>query len=430
MFKQIKYLVEKDSFEGVLKTSSVLFSCNDKSEVRGYQIACFNDVWKDAYNNIPFYLQWKTKYHLPDSISDLVELEKWPILSKADIRENIKFVKRSIPSHTYAITSGSTGVPLKIPVWHDSQSKINMWIGRAANGICPDVKTFLIWGHHHLYGTGLSRIKNIIVRQLKDYILDYKRVSAYDTSVKAMNLAYEKYLTYKPDFFIGYSSSVLSFVRCNKNKPNPWSPKLVLCTAGPLSSKEKQEIKDFFHSSLCMEYGSVECGVMAYSVSDCSHYNVFWNTHLLQGFEDEQGGTKNIVTTLTKKYFPLIRYDIGDYLDLPDGQDLSSISKINSIIGRPTDIVTLKNGVSFFAMLIEACVEDLDGIVTHQLIVRESELEILLVGSRKFIESDYLSVRKKIFAVVPNIQDYPLYIRQVEELNKNKGGKTPIVIRK
>ena len=37
---------------------------------------------------------------------------------------------------------------------------------------------------------------------------------------------------------------------------------------------------------------SVECGVMAYSISDCSHYNVFWNTHLIQGFKEEHGDVK------------------------------------------------------------------------------------------------------------------------------------------
>lgn len=363
-------------------------------------------------------------------IADVNELREWPLLHKSDIRENMELVKRYSPPQTYAVTSGSTGIPLKIPVWHDEQSKINMWIGRAANGISPNVKTFLIWGHHHLYGTGLKRIKNILLRRLKDYVLNYKRVSAYDTSVKAMEMAYKKYVVYKPEFFVGYSSSVLSFVRCNKDKPNPWSPKLVLCTAGPLSVKERQEIKDFFHSPQCMEYGSVECGVMAYSVSDCSHYNVFWNTHLLQGSEDDQGGIKNIVTTLTKKYFPLIRYDIGDYLDISNEQDLSSILKINSIVGRPTDIVTLKNGISFFAMLIEACVEHLEGIISHQLIVKETELEIILVSAKELTEQDFLSVRKKILAIIPDIQNYPLSIRQVEELNKNKGGKTPIVVRK
>lgn len=429
MLNKVKFLIEKHSFEGVLESSSLLFDCNDKQSIREFQVKYSNDVWQDAYHNIPFYRMWKEKHHLPDSINDLTELMEWPILSKKDIRENIELVMRNSTPQAYAITSGSTGVPLKIPVWHDSQAKINMWIGRAANGISPNVKTFLIWGHHHLYGTGLIRIKNIIVRQLKDYILDYKRVSAYDTSVKAMNLAYEKYLTYKPDFFIGYSSSVLSFIRCNKNKPNPYPPKLVLCTAGPLSPKERQEIKDFFHSSLCMEYGSVECGVMAYSVDNCSHYNVFWNTHIIQGVKDNHGGIKNIVTTLSKKYFPLIRYDIGDYLDIPDKQDLSSILRINAIVGRPTDIVTLNNGVSFFAMLIEACVEHLEGIISHQLIVMNSELQILLVNSRKLSDEDFLSVRKKLYAVIPNLKDYPLSIKQVNELHKNKGGKTPIIIR-
>ena len=109
---------------------------------------------------------------------------------------------------------------------------------------------------------------------------------------------------------------------------------------------------------------------------------------------------------------------------------MSSILEINSIVGRPTDIITLKNGTSFFAMLIEACVEHLEGIISHQLIVKKSELEILLVASRILTKSDFLSVKKKLITIIPDIQDYPLSIKQVEELNKNAGGKTPIVIRK
>ncbi|WP_455635309.1 hypothetical protein [Parabacteroides sp.] len=395
-----------------------------------YQVRHFNEIWKDAYTNIPFYKQWKDGYGLPDEINSVSELQQWPILTKKELLNDPKKLLRITPPKSYVITSGSTGIPLKLPAWHDTQTKINMWIGRAANGITPEIKTFLIWGHHHLHGTGINRIKNTFIRKIKDYILGYKRISAYDTSINAMHMAYKKFYVHKPAFFIGYSSSTLAFVRCNKGKSISFPPKLILCTAGPLTTREKQEIREFFHAPLCMEYGSVECGVMAYSVEDCSSYNVFWNTHILQGLEDECKGVKNIVTTLAKRYFPLIRYDIGDYLDLPDGQDLSCILKINSIVGRPTDIVTLKNGTSFFAMLIEACVEHLDGIISHQLIVKETELEILLVASRKFTESDFQSVKSRIFAVVPDIQSYPLYIRQVEELNKNKGGKTPIVIRK
>lgn len=109
---------------------------------------------------------------------------------------------------------------------------------------------------------------------------------------------------------------------------------------------------------------------------------------------------------------------------------MSSVLKINEVVGRPTDIITLKNGTSFFAMLIEACVEHIEGIISHQLIVKDSQLEILLVACCELSKEDFDSVRLKLNAVVPNLKNYPISIKQVNELNKNRGGKVPIVIRK
>lgn len=427
---QFQYLLNKRTLTSVIQRSSLFFAKSSLIDISTYQIERFNEVWQDAYQNIEFYRQWKNNNRLPDKISSLDELSSWPILSKKEIMESPSLIMRQTPPNSYVITSGSTGVPLKIPSWGNNETKENAWIGRAANGLKPGEKTFLIWGHHHLRGAGFARIKNNIVRAIKDYILGYKRVSAYDTSVRAMKKTFVKYQKFKPVFVVSYSSSMLAFVRSNKDQVNIHRPQLVLCTAGPLSDKEKDEIRTFFKCPLCMEYGSVECGVMAYSLDNCHHYNTFWNAHLIQGLCDEHGGIKNIVTNLSLKYFPLIRYDIGDYLDIDETENLNSILKINSIVGRPTDIVTLDNGTSFFAMLIEACVEHLDGLVAHQLVVEGTKLEILLVALKKLDESDIMSVREKLYVVVPDVKCCDLRITQVDELLKNDGGKTPIVIRK
>lgn len=430
MLLSVRYLLERNTFNGALETGSFFFKNNDKESVKKYQLERFNVVWKDAFTNIPFYKKWKDFHNLPETISDLEELIAWPVLKKTDIQKDAKLLCRSYAPKSYAITSGSTGVPLRIPSTGNQRMKYDAWIGRVANGIKPCQKTFLIWGHEHLHGTGMRRIINKYLRKTKDYLLGYLRVSAYDTSVRAMQSAYKKYASYKPSFVVGYSSSILSFVRSNKNKASIWFPQLVLCTAGPLSEKEKDEVREFFKAPLCMEYGSVECGVMAYSVNNCNHYNVLSNTHLIQGQKDENGSIRNIVTNLADKYFPLIRYDIGDYLNLSDTQDLESIQQINYIEGRPTDIVALSNGTSFFAMLIEACIEHLDGLVAHQLVVNGNDLEILIVALRPLEEKDFESVRENLYSVVPDIHHNTLSIKQVSELYKNKGGKTPIVIRR
>jgi len=427
----LRFLLLRSTYKKVVSKSSLLFLNNTKKSIESYQIKKFNAIWKDAFVEIPFYRKWKEENNLPDSIKSLSELNQWPILTKKGIIEHMDLVRRDLPPRGVVITSGSTGVPLKLPVWHDEETQSNMWIGRAANGLMPDSKTFLIWGHHHLHGEGFKRVINIIIRNIKDHILNYKRISAYDTSIEAMHKALHKFEQFKPDFVIGYSSSVLSFLRCNKDSRLKNHPKLVLCTAGPLSSKEKDEIRTYFQCPLCMEYGSVECGVMAYSVDDCSYYKTFWNSHILQGVKEENGNIRNIVTKISKNYFPLIRYDIGDYLELPEGEDLSSILNISTIVGRPTDIISLSNGTSFFAMLIEACVKHLDGIISHQLVVRNNiDLEILIVDSHKLSEQEYESVRSKLYNVVPALKNNNVAITQVDELLKNKGGKTPIVIRK
>lgn len=428
MIASLRLLLLKNTYRKVLQNGALFFNYQNR-KIEIYQIGKFNSVWKDAYENIPLYKNWKTQYNLPDEITSLSELNDWPILTKKDIIDNLGDVERQNPPSGHVITSGSTGLPLKLPVWHDEETQSNMWIGRAANGVMPGEKTFLIWGHHHLYGIGINRIKNIVIRNVKDKILGYKRISAYDTSKVAMQKAWINYENFKPAFVIGYSSSVLSFVRCNKNAHLKHQPKLVLCTAGPLTTKEKHEIETFFHCPICMEYGSVECGVMAYTVNNGLKYKVFWTSHLLQGKKDDNGKVRNLVTKLSKNYFPLIRYDIGDYLDVPEGESLSSILNINAILGRPTDIVTLSNGVSFFAMLIEACVEHLEGLVSHQLVLNDDRLEVLLVATRDLGKKDFESVYERLYAVVPGLKDCNVKVKQVDELLKNNGGKTPIVIR-
>lgn len=374
MFKTVFfYKLYAPTYRKALSNAALHFAHPDRAAVEAWQTERFNYVWRDAYENVPFYAAWKRKHRLPDAISALSELDAWPVLHKQELFDRADLLTRKEKATTSVITSGSTGVPLKLPAWHNSEAKADMWTGRAQYGIFPEMKTFLIWGHQHLYGTGLRRVKNIALRRLKDHLLGYKRVSAYDTSAPAMRKAYDTYQRFRPEFVIGYSAAVLAFVRINKSHSvNP--PRTILCTAGPLSDKEKEEISGFFHAPVCMEYGSVECGVMAYTEPERDRYNVFWHSHLIQGMADATGMLRNIVTNLWPCYIPLIRYDIGDYIEVDEAQSLTSILQIWRIAGRPSEMVQLPDGTSFFAMLIEACVEQIDGIVSHQLLVHKDHL--------------------------------------------------------
>ncbi len=405
---------------------------SNQSEIEQYQIEKFNEIWTDAYLNVSFYKDWKSEHNLPEEIASLEELENWPILTKFDLQKNPEtFLRQNIKPSGYIKTGGSTGEPLHLPVWADTETSPSMWLGRATYGIEPGMKTFLIWGHHHLYGKGLNRQINIFKRKVKDWLSNMYRVSSYDLSKEAMIEALEKYNSFSPEFVIGFSPSILSFCRINKKQKNKLTsyPKAVLCTAGPLSELEKKEISDFFQAPVCMEYGSVECGVMAYTEPQENKYKVFWDTHLIQGVYDNFGEVKNIVTRLIPNYVPMIRYDIGDYLDILNSENLNSIINVETVKGRPSDIVEIEKGIAFAGSLIGDSVKQVDGIIANQLHVFKDAIRIEVVSLGQLKEDDYVLIQNRLKTVVPGLSNTNTFIAQVDSLQQTVGGKTPLVVR-
>ena len=422
-----------EAISGAMKE---LGSCQHRSQIEDFQVERFNLIWDDAYTNLPFYRDWKTNYRLPSKIASLSELNDWPILTKKDLRNIDLFRRTNVPYPSCTIlTGGSTGEPVRLPSWGDSTSGVSQMLGRKAYGVEPGDRTFLLWGHEHLYGTGIRRRVNAIKRRLKDWLANWKRVSAYDLSAEAMHSAYNTFEKFKPKFVVGFSPAVLSFVRHNKNnKGQVNSVRVILCTAGPLTSDEKREIENFFGGVVCMEYGSVECGVMAYTRPSDGQYNVFWNTHLLQAQKQSDGEYKNLVTRLTNCYVPLIRYDIGDYLDLDpacEKENACSVLEIKNVKGRPSEMINFTCGVSFFGALIGDCVKQVPEVISSQIGVDENanKLEIRVTSDRSLSSAQCDLIKNRFSLTVSGADKLNVSVVQCERLHTTVGGKIPRVVR-
>jgi phenylacetate-coenzyme A ligase PaaK-like adenylate-forming protein len=432
--QKIILLFRGKEYSECLKMSSVFWSVSNVPAINEYQLNKFNQVWYDAYSDIPFYEQWKKQHSLPEQITSLDELSDWPILTKTEIQDNMKlFIRKSKQPDYYMMTGGSTGQPLRFGGrYSHNDIAINQWIGRARYGIYPETRTFLIWGHHHLYGKGLKSYIKKISRKIKDWIMDSYRVSAYDLSATAMQKAAKKMIKFRPKAVIGFSATVLAFCRTNgmnQKSIEKLGIECVICSAGPLTKNEQSEISSFFNAPLCMEYGSVECGVMAYTNLDTFEYDIFWNTHLIEKQKDKFG-YKNIVTQLTSQYFTLIRYDIGDYLELPnDDCNLRPLS-VKTIIGRPSDIVSLTDGTSFFGALIGDTVKQVKTITASQLYVFKDLLEIHVTSIEPLKNNEINIIKERCFTIVPELRNIRLDIIEKQDLYKTPAGKVPLVIYK
>lgn len=431
-----RYLMRK-RIVAAKKATALMALCVTRKSREDCQVVRFNTVWKVARQNVPFYDKWQKRFGLPDQISDLKELKDWPILTKADLRNLEDFKRTDVPYPNDAIlTGGSTGEPVRLPKKFDPTVGPSQLMGRARYGVEVGDRTFLLWGHEHLYGTGFKRKINILKRRFKDWLADWMRVSAYDLGAEAMTVAFQKFQAFRPKFVYGFSPAVLAFCRINRaHRREVDSVKVVLCSSGPLTDAEKVEIEDFFGAKVCMEYGSVECGILAYTRPEDGEYDVFWNTHLLQA-KKENGEYRNIVTRLTDCYVPLIRYDIGDYLDLDPAQEAEnerSVLEIRSVKGRPSEMLQFKCGVSFFGALIGDCVKQVPKVIQSQIVVDQERdaMSISVVTNGELLtEEDKDLIIGRIKLTVNDASKLRLSVVQVDKLWTTVGGKTPRIIQR
>ena len=418
-----------------LEKAALYRRLRSRDEIEAFQLDRFNRTWSRSVSDVPFYYKWKKEHSLPDSISSLDELKQWPVLTKATINDNkAAFNWLGVKPQSYGKTGGSTGNPLHFGQFASEgiNGAANMWIGRMAYGYRPTMKCFLLWGHEHLMGEGIQRNLNVLLRYLKDWIMGFYRVSAYDYELSKLRTDCEKMLRFRPKAIYCYSSSILAFIRANINRKfdvRKLEIQVVICTAGPLSISERLEISNFFGTPVCMEYGSAETAVMAYTDPTTGNYQTFWDDYIIEAQGSGEENPRVLVTSLMDKYLPLIRYDIGDLLERSD--DFSSRPlRFASVIGRPSQAIRFADGTAFFMATIFDSVKQCPKVIASQVEVYEKRLEIRVVVSEILTSKDVNLIKNKCRLLVPSLNEVELVVKPVPDVEKTVAGKVKLVIDK
>lgn len=397
----------------------------------------FNAIWKDAYENVPFYAEWKIMHELPDNIADIAELSKWPILEKQDLILNRdKLVRKDVTRYHESVTGGATGEPLHFRTMAGESDVVaaNKWIGWARMGIYPDSRCFLLWGHRHFYGQGFKSNLKFAWRQFKDWMTNNLRMDATNLSHNALEKDVRHLINFKPECIIAYSASLLALIRtCGiyRDRCRAIGIKAIVCTAGPLTADERAEISAFFNAPIGMEYGSMEAGVMAYQTPMTNNrYEVFDQTHVIHA-EAENDSVLNqiIVTTLTRRYLPLIRYRVGDYMSGICMRDDGTVNGFQEVSGRSGDMIDLGNGVRFHGYSLMVCAEENPKIIAHQLKVDKNKGNVTFSAQTlsPLTDGEKLHIQKHA-ADIASIDYRLINVEEVKELIKAPSGKIRLVI--
>ena len=396
-----------------------------------FQLNRFNKMWSIVSKENEFYKFWKKKYNLPSKIYSLNEILDFPVLTKKVIKENKDLIFSNLKSFNTISTGGSTGVPTVFPVSSEEKNiyYANTYLGRSWWGVSPLDKITLIWGHSHLFGSGWIGRFNKIKRILFDWIINTKRLNAYNLSTSSLKEYFNIITKTNPECIIGYSSAIYKILKYVKDQKLKYSDKFsrikaVILTSETVNDVDVGLINDVLKSNAVIEYGMAETGVLAYSKKDTYNINIFWDSFIFQ----EINSSLNI-TTLDNKLFPLINYQTDDLVDVSNKYN-SSVFSLEKIIGRSHDYIQLLVGskyVQTHGEIFTHILKSVDGIYSFR-IIQKKNLTIIVKYESKIeisIKNFFLNEIKKEFK---EISENQFVFKRVDKLLSTISGKSKWIL--
>ncbi len=405
-----------------------------KSERDIITLSKLNKTWNNAYNFIPFYSYWKKQHSLPEYINTFEELYNFPIITNEIIQEHKDLIINSKISDTIS-TGGSTGMPTLFP---GSKKNLfdfysNVYIGRGWWNINPEDKKLLIWGHSHLFGTGIKGKANQYIRNIKNFINNTKKLDAYNMSDEKVKLYTQEILSFRPQVVIGYTSALVNLaeyiIKNEIQKKINFKIKAVIPTAENITDYDIDLLEKAFLSNVVIEYGMAETGVIAYSFQKTQNLRIFWNSFICSIKQNEL-----ILSTLDRDEFPLINYATRDIIETEDSNTIN-LQSIKRIRGRKKDFYQIENKKSrnnyiMSGIFIVHVIKQYKGILSVQIDANDKNNIKIIVVSKKNIDLQDLKVffLKQAKYDFPNLNGNNFSFRQISKAISSISGKVNMTI--
>ena len=365
--------------------------------VRARQLDALKTTLLHAWDTVPFYrVAWQAAGVHPTEVKSLTDLRHFPVVTKSDIRtRGDEMVSAAFDRSKLRVkkTSGSTGVPLVVRIdepgvqWkYACTLRSDQWSGyRLGQRVAK------VWGNPEYRHFGLrGRVMNHLFDRavyLDTIHLTGDRIREFTAHVRR----------HRPGLIFGHAHS-LYLVACELKKAGVTDvrPNGIISTAMPLHDWQRAVIENVFGVPATNRYGCEEVSLIA---SECEHHN---GLHVAAEsvFTEVEPSGHLLVTDLSNRAMPLIRYRVGDVVTATDrqcpcGRGLPLLEKVE---GRDADYVvtpagSLISGISLtenFAVLV-------GGVAQMQLVQEEvTFLRVRMVPDERFTDASRGQIAKLV----------------------------------
>jgi len=370
----------------------------------------------------------------PDALRSLADLQRLPLLTKADIRRGGDGFRHEqagpLARHN---TGGSSGEPLifyigKERVSHDVAAK---WRATRWWGVDIGDPETVVWGSPIELGAQDR------VRAVRDKLLRTRLLPAFQMSEARLDGFVAAIRAQRPRMLFGYPSALSHIARHARQRGvalNDLGIRVAFVTSERLYDEQRADIEQVFGCPVANGYGGRDAGFIAHQCPKGGMHitaeDIVVELIGPDGRPVPDGTSGEIVVThLATRDFPFIRYRTGDMAvrstaTCACGRGLPMLAEIQ---GRSTDFVLAQDGTVMHGLALIYVLRDLPGVSGFKVVQHSLErTEVQVVRGSGWIEGHRDTIAAGVRARLG--QGVQVELTYVDAIAPEKSGKHRYVI--
>lgn len=381
-----------------------------------------------AFANVPYY---REKYaQAARNESNEFAVSKLPILHKDEvIQHRDEMLARDFDRSRLKIgnTGGSTGKPVSFyyDTYKGELMRAGMCRSYMGSGWKPGQKILNFWGARQDIKGGGS-----FGKMVSDAIAAEKTIAAYEYTEAQLHDWAVTIRSYQPVLLQGYASILAELARyvIDHKIRMPDTLLGVFSTAEVLYDWQRELMEQAFQCKVFNQYGSREIPNIA---CECKHGSQHIFTDMVY-LESVKIGSEDrlVISSLTNRVMPFIRYEIGDSGRLKEGICTcgSPFPMMEMGLCRSNDIIKTRSGKSIYPSYFIHLLDGLADIKQYQFIQSEPDKIALNFVSPSGLSAETMrSLGARVRREVN--ENMVLEINHVDEIRRTLSGKHRFVIR-
>jgi phenylacetate-CoA ligase len=339
--------------------------------------------------------------------------------------------RSDISSLELSATGGSTGIPM--PYYHDS------FHGQFSNAITLRNNHWTGWDIGEpaveLWGSDFDlKLAASLKGKLRNFIDNRLVLSAWDLGEARMGEYLSLFQEFRPQLVTGYTHALYLFSCYLVSRNRQLKPKAVISSAETLFDYQREMMEKAFQCPILNRYGCREVGNIAHQCLKTGGMHINAEMIYLEIIKDNNpcppGEVGEIVVTcLTNRGMPFIRYAIGDLGAIEEGSCTCgrNLPLLKTVKGRVQDVLVGTSGQFVTGELFPHLLKNFLKIFEYQIIQQERKvLALNLVVSSPLTSTE----KERIKAVIHKYLggDMTVVWNYVDNIVKPPSGKNRTVI--